>query len=251
MAERDELIAAWNEVLRAHEINDYCPNGLQVEGSAHVSRVAFAVSVSLTLFQQAWAWGAQMIVVHHGLLWSRDGGPIRRSFKERLKFLLCNDITLVGYHLPLDRHPELGNNAQACQKLGLIEVKPFALYQGRDIGFWGQQPPEPADSFFARVRSCYGRDLHIFGAGPQQIRTVGIVSGGAANHMKDALDLHLDCFISGEVEEYTPRQAEEEGIHYVAAGHYATERLGIMALEQWTARNLEVETRFIDIDNPV
>jgi dinuclear metal center YbgI/SA1388 family protein len=221
--------------------------GLQVAGARGVDRIACGVSASLELFERAAGAGAQMLLVHHGLLWDRDTRVIDDAARRRLKTLLDAEITLAAYHLALDAHPEVGNNALLARELG---VEPSERFAG--IGFGGPLvEPVSVEEFAARVREKLGSEPVVFAHGPDSIERAAVVTGGAARHLADAARDGYDLFLTGEPAEPSLHTARELGIHFVAAGHYATERIGIQALAQRLAEQFDLEWEFIDLPNPV
>ncbi len=253
MADRDQMVAFMSELLEADSYPDMLPVGLQVPGVADVSRVASGVSASLELFEQAAADGAQMLLVHHGLFFgSGPRPPLRDSDKARLKMLFDNDISLVAYHLALDAHAGVGNNAVICRLLGLEQPQPFGLVGGRTIGFIGTTTDAISISdLVERVREHITPAPLVFRDGPAQVRRVAVISGAASGELLAAADAGADCFITGEPREQVMTEAREAGIHYIAAGHYATEVFGVRALGDLLAEHFSVEHSFIDIPNPV
>ena len=246
MVERDTLIRFLNDYLKIDEFDDYGPQGLQVEGKASVEKIVTAVSASLQLFEQAAATGADMIIVHHGILWDRQSSVVKGGFKNRLHALLSSDISLLAYHLPLDKHPDIGNNVLAAKQLELRHIEPFG-----QIGFMGTSEPMTFEELLAQVRKLYKSDPLIFPYGPDEITRIGICSGGCQRDIALAIDSGLDAFITGEVSESTMHSAKEGHIHFISAGHYATERLGIQALGDLIREEFKVEVSFLDIPNPV
>jgi dinuclear metal center YbgI/SA1388 family protein len=252
MADRDVLVRELNELLEIERIEDYCPNGLQVEGAREVTRVVAGVSASAALFEAALERGAQMVLVHHGLLWSKEIEPIVGSLRRRLKLLLANDMNLVAYHLPLDRHEELGNNALGLRALGVESLQPFGKHRGgTQIGYRGECAPVDIETLGRRVAEQFDRAPLIFAHGPAEIRSIAMVSGGAARSIDEAVEEGIDCYITGEPAEWIPQYAREEGIHFIAAGHHATERSGVQALCRWLTEHHGIEAQYVEIPNPV
>jgi dinuclear metal center YbgI/SA1388 family protein len=247
------LVAELDELLEAESSADYCPNGLQVEGRSEVRRLVTGVSASRELFELAAARGADAVLVHHGILWNAAEPPrITGSYRERLRILLEHGLSLIAYHLPLDRHPELGNAAQLARRLGLEELEPFGEHAGAPTGVCGVFPePVEAEEFFAAVAEACERQPLVFPGGGELVASVGIVTGGAQREFHRAVADGLDAFVTGEATEWVLHQAAEDGVHYVAAGHYATERFGIRALGRWIADSHGLEVEFIDLPNPV
>jgi len=249
--ERAHLEGYLDEFLKVSEWKDHCPNGLQVEGREEVQRIVTGVSASAELFEKAISLGADTVLVHHGLLWGGALQPIRGVLRERLRLLLAGGLNLFAYHLPLDAHPEVGNNARIARALGLEEIRPFGLYEGQRIGVMGLTSGLPAERFFARVEEITGRKPLVFAYGPQRIRQVGIVSGGAAAQLKEAVEIGLDAYITGEPGEPSLHLAKEGRVHFIAAGHYATERFGVKALGEHLAEKFSIEVQFVELQNPV
>jgi dinuclear metal center YbgI/SA1388 family protein len=247
LADRDEILAFAAELLELDDYPDYGPMGLQVAGAHEVERIVCGVSASLELFERATQAGAQLVLVHHGLLWDRDPRVIDDAFGRRLKALLDPGITLAAYHLALDAHPELGNNALLARELGVEPKDRFAA-----VGFGGPLKKRvTVDEFTTRVREALGREPLVFSHGPERIERAAIVTGGAAKYLSDAAREGYDLFLTGEPDEPTLHTARELGIHFVAGGHYATERIGIQALGRTLAEQFGLDWQFIDLPNPV
>ena len=247
MADRDEILAHAAELLEPDAYPDYGPMGMQVAGTREVKRIVCGVSASLELFERAGAAGAQMVLLHHGLLWDRDPRVIDDALRRRLKALFDPEITLAAYHLALDAHPEVGNNALLARKLGVEPADRFA-----SIGFGGRlAKPAGVKEFAARVREALGSEPLVFAHGPDRIERAAIVTGGAARHLADAAGEGYDLFLTGEPAEPTLHTARELGIHFVAGGHYATERIGIQALTRRLAEKFDLDWQFVDLPNPV
>jgi dinuclear metal center YbgI/SA1388 family protein len=247
VADRDEILAFASELLDLDAYPDYGPMGLQVAGSREVQRLACGVSSSLELFERTASAGAQMLLVHHGLLWDRDPRVIDDAARRRLKALFDNEITLAAYHLALDAHPEVGNNALLARELGIDPSEAFA-----GIGVGGRlDEPVSVEEFTQRVRERVGGEPVVFAHGPERIERAAVITGGAARYLADAAREGYDLFLTGEPAEPTLYTAQELGIHFVAAGHYATERIGIQALAGRLAEEFDLEWEFIDLPNPV
>lgn len=250
MVKLHELTAYVDQLLRSREISDYCPNGLQVEGRAEVRKIVSGVTASLALLEAAAAAGADLILVHHGYFWKGEPPPVVGMKACRLRLLLREDISLLAYHLPLDVHPELGNNAQLGKRLGL-EIED-SIDGGPAPLIWRGRLPEPlpAAEFGARLGEVLQRaPLHV-PAGPAEIRTVAWCSGAGQRFIEQAAAAGVDAFFSGEISEPTTHIARECGLHYFAAGHHATERFGVQALGEHLAERFGLSHQFIDIDNP-
>jgi dinuclear metal center YbgI/SA1388 family protein len=248
-----DIIAFLDELLGVDGFPDLGPNGLQVPGADTVTTVVTGVSAQRELFERAVQEQAQLVIAHHGLLWDFEPRRIGPAQATRLRLLLANDIALAGYHLPLDAHPEHGNNALLAEALGATSHAPAFPFKGREIGVIARfdQDGVPAAELFERVAQATNRTPLVFDAGPDRIRTLGIVSGSAASSLQEAIELQLDAFLTGEPKEHVMAQARENGIHFVAAGHYATETLGIRRLGELVATEFGVRHVFVDIPNPV
>ncbi len=251
MVKRDELAAYLTGFLQSDEFSDLGPNGLQVEGKPQIHKIVTAVSAGVELFEKALKKGADAVLVHHGIIWNFERPVYKGGYKKRVKLLLENELNLFAYHLPLDAHPQVGNNAVMARLLGVSEIEPFGAYHGKYVGFKGSLPALPVQEVIASMRKEINPDLLHFDYGPQEIRTIGIVSGGAQKNVNDAVTEGLDLFLTGEVSEHILNYVKEEGIHFVAAGHYATERFGVLALGNHLKERFDVEVEFVDIPNPV
>ncbi|MEO5352961.1 MAG: Nif3-like dinuclear metal center hexameric protein [Magnetococcus sp. XQGC-1] len=241
-----------NTLLKAASIADYAPNGVQVRGREKVNRLVTGVSACLELFQAASEWEADLILVHHGMFWEKDPRVVEGSLKRRLQWLLARDLTLMAYHLPLDCHPQLGNNAQIVQRLGLETGEPFALYRGTHLSWVGHCRPErPMAGFVQDVRTLFGGEPLVLPFGPEIIRQVAICSGAAPELLREAKQKGADLFLSGEATEHVYHFAKEEQIHFIAAGHHRTEMFGVQALGEHLAAQFGLQHRFIDIANPL
>ena len=251
MIERSALLGYLADLLQIHAYDDYAPNGLQVEGCATVNRLLTGVTASQALLEAAVEFGADALLVHHGYFWKGEDPVVTGMRRQRLKLLLDNDINLLAYHLPLDGHPELGNNAQLAMRLGIEVTGRVAGQNGPALVFQGRlTPPSTPGEFGARLASALGRTpLHIPGGG-DRITTIGWCTGAAQGMIELAAAAQLDAYISGEISEPTVHAARELGIHYFAAGHHATERGGVEALGTHLAERFQLEHRFVDIDNP-
>ncbi len=245
--QRDELIAYLDELLQVSQFKDYAPNGLQVAGTNEVRKVVTGVTASLALIEAAIEAGADTLLVHHGYFWKNELQTITSYKQKRIQKLLANNLNLIAYHLPLDAHPELGNNARLA-KLWQIEDRGAP---GELLRFGQFQQPIPIDEFIQQVSQTLNRPpLHLLG-GPEILQTVAWCSGGAQHYIERAAEMGADIYISGEVSEQTTHLAKELGIHYLAAGHHATERYGVKALGEHLQQKFGLEINFIDIDNPV
>ena len=247
------IITALDELLTPGAYDDLGPNGLQVPGAQDVDTVVTAVSAQRELADRAIAEGAQLVLVHHGLFWNFQPTGLTPVLAERLRPLFKHDIALAAYHLPLDAHAEVGNNAILAERLGCERHEPFGIYRGATIGRAGTFAGDGvgAQELFARVEEVTARPPTVFDAGPERIRRIGIVSGGGADSLQEAIDLGLDAFVTGEPREHVMGLAREARIHFIAAGHYATETFGVRALGDWLAERFGIRHVWVDIPNPV
>lgn len=247
----DELEAYLDELLDSARFEDYAPNGIQVEGRPEVRRIVGGVTASLALLEAAAADRADAVLVHHGWFWRNEDPRVRGMKGRRMQALMNAGMSLIAYHLPLDAHPVLGNNARLAHALG-IESAGALVRDGRStLVFHGGLPaPVPADAFARRIAGALGREpLHVAG-GPDMIRRVAWCTGAAQDYIDLASDAGVDAYISGEISERTTHVARESGLHYYAAGHHATERGGIQALGTHLADRFGVSFRFVDVANP-
>jgi dinuclear metal center YbgI/SA1388 family protein len=250
------IVAALDELLEPDAFEDLGPNGLQVPPPPErgdVERVVTGVSAQRELFDRAAELGAQLVLVHHGLFWDFHPTGLTPILAERLRPLFRGGIALAAYHIPLDAHPEVGNNAILANSLGCERHEPFGSFRGRAIGRLGTFAGDGvvAGELFARVRELCDREPTVVGRGPERIRRIGIVSGSAAGDLDEAVALGLDAFLTGEPREHVFADAREAGIHFIAAGHYATETFGVRALGDRLAAQFGIEHVFVDIPNPV
>jgi dinuclear metal center YbgI/SA1388 family protein len=251
-ANRGEIVAFCDELLSAGEFDDYGPNGLQVPGAAEVSKVATGVSANLETLRGGVEAGAQMTITHHGLFWEFLPRALSPQMTERLRVLLDGDVSLAAYHLPLDAHPEVGNNALLCGLLGFEVAERFGEARGASIGFVGRSEAGiPLEELTAAIERELGRAPLVQGRGPERISSIGVVTGAGAGAVHEAVAAGLDALITGEPAEHVMADAEEGGLHFIAAGHYATETLGIRRLGDLVAERFGVEHEFIDVPNPV
>ena len=247
MASRDEIIAFANQELELEAYPDYGPMGLQVIGAPDVTKIACGVSASRELFERSAAVGAQLLIVHHGLFWDRDSRIVDTVMRGRLEVLFAAGLNLAAYHLALDAHPRIGNNALLARALGIEPVERFAA-----VGFGGPlETPCSIDELTARVERELGRPPLVFASGPGRIVRAAVCSGGAASYLAEAAAAGHDCYVTGEPAEPSMTAAREHGIHFVAAGHYATETAGVRALSELLAERFGIEWEFVDLPNPV
>jgi len=248
-----DILEEIDRILRPDRFEDYCVNGLQVPGAESVASVASGVSAHAELFERAAAERVQLLVVHHGLFWGAGVRAMDVPLRNRLKLLLDAGIALAAYHLPLDAHPDLGNNALLARALGAGELVPFGLHHGEPIGFLARLPGDglAAGELFARVADITSREPLVFDWGPARVRRVAIVSGAGADFLADAALAGADAFLTGEPAERVMAQARESGVHFIAAGHYATETFGIRRLGEQIAERFGLRHVFLDVPNPV
>ena len=247
MAQRDEIIRFANELLEVERFPEYGTPGLQVVGADEVTKITCGVSSSKELFERAAAAGAQLLIVHHGMFWRNEPLWIDRRQRGRLQTLFAADLSLAAYHLALDAHTELGNNALLADALGVEIERSFA-----EVGQGGRlREPLGIEEFSARVRETVGREPLVFPHGPDRIERVAICSGAAGRFLIDAAHEGYDLLLTGEPEEPSLQTARELAIHFVAGGHDATERLGVQALSQRLAEQFDLDWEFIEIENPV
>jgi dinuclear metal center YbgI/SA1388 family protein len=252
MASRDEIVAFCDQLLEIESFEDYGPNGMQVPGAARVSKVATGVSANLAFIEGAVESGAQLAIAHHGLFWGAEPQALSEQMAERLRVLLTAQLSLAAYHLPLDAHREVGNNALLCGGLGFEQDGVFSEFKGRPIGVLGRSVDGiEAAELRRRVTELVGREPLTFDNGPDRVRSIGIVSGGAAGQIRDAIALGLDAFLTGEPAEPAMADAQEGAIHFIAAGHYATETFGVRRLGETVAGRFGVKHEFVDVPNPI
>ncbi|RUR08959.1 Nif3-like dinuclear metal center hexameric protein [Legionella sp. km772] len=252
MIKREELISYLDELLNTGKYNDYAPNGLQVEGSSHIKRIATAVTASEEVILEAVKWQADALLVHHGYFWRGEAPVITGMKKQRIKHLLLNEINLLAYHLPLDCHLELGNNACLAKFFPLQSISAHKVGNIDNLLWAGVlDKPVEADSLTELIARKLNRTpLHV-SAIKQPIRSIAWCSGGAQDYIEEAYKLGVDAYLSGEVSERTYYQAKELGIDYYACGHHATERFGIQTLGQHLANHYQLEHLYIDSDNSI
>lgn len=240
-----------NKLLNIGKFRDYAPNGLQVEGRAEVTRIVTGVTASQALLDAAVEYGADAVLVHHGYFWKGESPVIRGMKKQRIATLIQHDISLLGYHLPLDAHPELGNNAQLAMLLGIRNEGVMDERELQSVGNIGSvsEPVSLAD-FGQQVATALAREPLLIKGGEHPVQRIAWCTGGAQGYIQQAFELGADTYLSGEISEHTVHFARENGIHYIAAGHHATERYGIKALGNHLAEQFGLEHRFIDINNP-
>lgn len=248
----NELMTYLDDVLKPHLVKDYCPNGLQVEGKEKINKVITGVTASEALIDAAIDSGADAILVHHGYFWKGENPTIRGMKKTRLKKLLQHDISLIAYHLPIDVHPELGNNAQLASLLNISKVTPLESIAPAGIVMHGQlEPPLDSTSFAKKLKLILQREPLVSSVRTQPIKTIAWCSGGGQNYIDAAAEAGIDAFFSGEASEQTIHSSREQGIDFFAAGHHATERCGVKSVGESLASHFDIDVQFIDIHNPV
>lgn len=246
-----ELVRYTNQLLNSEAFQDYCPNGLQVEGRAQVRKLVSGVTASQALVDAAVAADADLLLVHHGYFWKGEDACITGMKRRRLARLLAADLSLLAYHLPLDAHPELGNNAGLGAALGIPVEGWFGSGRGPDIACFGTlSQPLSGPAFGAHLAAVLDRAPQFIAGGDHPIRRVGWCTGAAQSYIEAAAVLGLDAFVSGEISEPTVHVAREAGIHFYAAGHHATERYGAQLLGRHLAQHFGLEHEFLDLDNP-
>ncbi len=250
--QKKELLAALADKLAVSSFNDYSNNGLQVDSRrAEIRKVCTGVDATLPFFEAAAGAGADLVICHHGISWGSSLKLINGLNYERVKFLFDNDLALWACHLPLDAHPELGNNAGVCDALGLVDRRPFGEVNGQLLGFSGRLPAAISrDAFADLLRARVGRHLHVAPFGREEIETVGVVTGAAAGMVSQAIDAGLDAYVNGEIDLTAYNACLQSRMNLFAAGHYATERFGVRALGDWIASQFGLEHQFIDFDLP-
>lgn len=248
-----DLLAELDRLLEPGRFADHCPNGLQVPGPEEVARVATGVSAHAELFRRAAAEEADLLLVHHGLFWGDGFATVDRLLKRRLQILFDADLALAAYHLPLDAHPEIGNNALLAAALGAGERAPFGLHRGQPIGVLASLPGDgiAIAELLERVAAVTSREPLVLDSGPERVQRLAIVSGAGADHLGEAAAAGADALLTGEPEERSMAQAREYGLHLIAAGHHATETFGVRRLGELLAARYEVSHVFLDVPNPV
>jgi len=248
---RDALAAFLGQTLNASQFKDYCPNGLQVEGRDRIASVVSGVTASLALLEAALDLEADAVLVHHGYFWRGEDPRVIGTRQRRLKLLMAHDINLFAYHLPLDAHPQLGNNAQLARQLDLA---PEGRFGDNELGWWGHAgvaSVKTAADLAALIEKRLGRTPLLIGDPQQPLGRIAWCTGAAQGMLGDAIEAGANAYISGEISEPTVHLARETGTVYIAAGHHATERYGVQALGAHAAQHFGIAHRFIDIDNPV
>jgi dinuclear metal center YbgI/SA1388 family protein len=246
MALRDEIVAHADELLEIERFPEFAPQGLQVVGAREVTTIACGVSCSRDLFERAVALGAELVIVHHGLFWRNEPLVVDARLRGRLEALFKGDASLLAYHLALDAHPTVGNNAQLAAEIG---AEPVAAFES--VGLGCTLPPISLDELVGRVEAVVGRIPLVLRGGDHDVGRLAVSSGGAGHDLIPAAHQGFDALLTGEPEESSAATARELGIHLIAAGHHATERLGVQALAAHLAERFALEWHYIEVDNPV
>jgi dinuclear metal center YbgI/SA1388 family protein len=250
MIKLKELITYLNEYLEVAKTRDVAINGLQVEGKDTIERIVVGVSATVDLFKKALDKKADLILVHHGLFWGSPI-PIKGYMKKRIEALVKNDVSLAAYHLPLDMHPIVGNNAQLSKVLEIKDVSTFGNYKGSEIGVKGFfEKPQKLHSIASILNKTLETDPYIFDFGSREVKSVAIVSGGASDMIHQAIEEEVDLFITGEPSEYMQSVCKESNINFICAGHYNSEKLGIIALGNHIKDFYNIDVEYVDIPNP-
>jgi len=248
MIDRNDLTRVCADWMAVDQVQDYCPNGLQVEGKREIRKLATAVTASLDAIEAAIEWGADALLVHHGFFWRNEAASIVGAKAARIRRLIQADMNLFAYHLPLDIHAEFGNNAELAKLWNLVD-------DASDVKrVWRTGSLEfslPIEGFVDRIRRTLRREPLVIQAGPKQVKRVAWCSGGAQSYFAQAIEQGIDVFITGEVSEPCYHQALESGVHFIVAGHHATERYGVQALGAKLANQFSLEHRYIELANPV
>ncbi|MDP2070183.1 Nif3-like dinuclear metal center hexameric protein [Methylotenera sp.] len=249
MVKLNELVHYTQQLMQVESFKDYCPNGLQVQGKAEIHKIVTGVTASMALLEAAKQADADLILVHHGYFWRNEDARVVGIKRNRLAFLLKNDLNLMAYHLPLDAHPEFGNNIQLARILG-ITLTGFTG-ESNIIAYGTLTEPTSLSDFAAKIEAALQRSPLVIGDPLQIVRKVAWCTGAAQGYMDTAIELGVDVFISGEISEQTTHQSVESGVSYISAGHHVTERYGVQALGEHLAKKFNLVCEFIDINNPV
>lgn len=249
--DRGSLTGYLEQTLDITRFRDYCPNGLQVEGKAEIRTIVSGVTASLAFLEQAVSLGADAVLVHHGYFWRGEDARVIGPKQKRIKLLLANEINLFAYHLPLDAHPELGNNAQLARQLRFIEDGRFGENEIGWLGVARDPDIRTVGDLTNAVEAALGRAPLLIGDVLQKVDRIAWCTGAAHNMLHDAAAAGASVYISGEISEATVHLARESGVAYLACGHHATERYGVQALGEHVASRFGLEHRFVDVPNPV
>jgi dinuclear metal center YbgI/SA1388 family protein len=248
-----ELEKFLDDHFDVNSFKDYCPNGLQIEGKSSIQKIAFSVSATLDAIKRCLEAGADALICHHGLLWNHEGARvIRGTHKRRLELCLKNNLNLFAYHLPMDGHPNEGNASSMAKHLGLSQIRPFGDYKGACIGATGTfKEAMPVQKVIKNIEGITKRKVIWAKGSKKDIKNISIVTGSGASYYEQAIKDKSDLFITGEMSEYHWHGAVEHDLHLVAAGHHATERFGVLALQNIIEKKFGMECLFLDSDNPV
>ena len=246
MVHRDDLDNYCNNFLNVKNFKDYGPNGLQIEGSETIKKIVSGVSANLDLIERAIEEKADAIFVHHGIFWDNESNVITGAKQKKIALLINNNINLFGYHLPLDDHPEVGNNIELGRILGIKKMKPV-----EDSYLWQGELKTDLKSFSSLIERELGRAPQLFGEMKKSINKIAWCTGGAQGFIDEAIKLKVDLFLSGEVSERTPAAAKENGITYISAGHHATERYGVQSLCRHLSSKFNLKHNFLEVGNSV
>jgi dinuclear metal center YbgI/SA1388 family protein len=243
-----ELTAYLDEFLGASAVQDYCPNGLQVEGFSEVRKLATAVTASQYAIDQAIEWGADALLVHHGFFWRNEPAPLTGIKGKRIHAAMTANLNILAYHLPLDMHSQVGNNAQLAQVLNIQDdlSDPKRVWRSGRLDF-----ALPLDGFSERIRRTMRRDPLVISGGDHPVSRIAWCSGAGQGYFADAIAMGADTFLTGEVSESNYHLAKEAGVHFISAGHHATERLGVQALAEHLVFRYALEHHYIELENPV
>ncbi len=249
----DNILVYLDALLSPAAFQDYGPNGLQVPGPRQITTLVTGVSASAELFERAADLDADLVIVHHGLFWTGAPLALSPSAKRRLQLLFDHDMALAAYHLPLDGHPVVGNNALLADGLGCASHEPFALHRGSAIGVAARFAGDgvAVADLVERVTRLTGREPLTFLAGPERVRSIGIVSGAGSDYLAESVAAGHDAFLTGEPAERVMTHAREEAIHFIAAGHYATETFGVRRIGDLLAERFGIRHEFVEIPNPI
>lgn len=249
---QQEIIQYCNDFLSIENFKDYCPNGLQVEGdNREVKKIVTGVSLSEEFIDLAIAEDADLVICHHGMIWNNDDRVIQGPFKRKLYKLMSKGIAAAAYHLPLDFHDVLGNNVQLAKKIGLYDLEGLEQAPGYAEGVMGAITPCSVEELVGKLNSVLERQPVVLPFGKDKLNKVAIVTGGAQGYFEKAIKAGADCFITGEVSEKNYGMSQEYGVHFISAGHYATEKCGIQALGKHIMGQLDIICDFIEFPNPI
>lgn len=250
MVSLQDLFRFLDEVFQSDGVLDACHNGLQVQGKREVQKSAVAVSASLAVIEKAVEMGVDALVVHHGLFWKNDPLYIRGPKKDKLSLLLTHKMSLFAYHLPLDAHPQLGNNWGAALQMGWKQLESFGMSNGLPIGVKGMFPAVSIQDFTKLLVDVYGHKATLALGGKQEVQSAALISGSGHRYIEQAALERIDCFVTGSFDEPVWDIAHERGINFIAMGHHATERIGVMKLQEHITNHLGLHCEFIDLPNP-